>query len=889
MEKSKKVYGNYLLRQERIQRNWRQRDLAEQLGTTVVTIKRWERGSQQPGTYFRIKLCALFGKSAEELGLVAEEHSDTPVLPEEAGVWSVPFPRNPFFTGRDLLLEQLHAILTGKPTSAALTQSYALSGLGGIGKTQLAIEYAYRHRSDYGAVLWVEAETQTSLTSSFVRLAALLALPEQIEEDQSHIVAAVLRWLNRQKGWLLIFDNVEDLSFIKPFLPTSDQGALLFTTRLQTLGTLAQRINLTPMDMPEGLDFLLARTNRLHHSKEYAATNQQEYAVARTIVTEMGGLPLALEQAGAYIDATQCSLSDYLHLFQQMRHRLLDEHEPSSDHPLSVNQTFLLAFEQVRQQHPLAAELLTACAFLAPEAIPEAFFLEGACSLGPTITAMATDPLAFPEAIKILLSYSLLQRHAPTRTITVHRLVQAVLKAQLTEAEQRAWERRVLDTMNQLFPADEEMQMNYLSIGEQFIAHAQMCLSLTDQWKDDEALRIPLLTHVAAYLSRRVRYAEAGPLFRRAVQMGERFLGAEHPLVAEALTGWANLSQERGKYTEAESLFERAFSIRQRALADQHPLLASSLNMLGYCYYKQGKYEQAENCYRRALHIQEQEDPEHHDIATSLYNLGTLYWRQGKYKQAQPLLKRALQTWEQVLGPEHLQIAFPLATLGVLCQDQGKYEQAEAYYQRAWRIREQSLGSEHPRVAISLNNVGTLYQEQKKYEQAEEYYQRALQIWKQALGPEHPDVATALNNVGELAYQQKKYEQAEEYLQQALQIWEQALGPQHVDTAYACHGLANLFRDQGKYEQAEPLYQRALMIRQRHLSPLNPYLAETLYDLARFHHLQQQTTEALSFYRQAQAIREQVYGLHHPKTEAIRNAITLLCQNSNHLLAYKNP
>ncbi len=843
-------------------------NVTDQLGTTVVTIKRWERGYQQPSTYFRVKLCVLFGKSAEELGLVSD------IVSEDAVGWSVPFPRNPFFTGRDHVLEQLHVALTGKPPMAAHTRSYALHGLGGIGKTQLAVEYAYRHRYAYQAIFWVDAETLASLTSSFVRLAASLALPEEVEEDQRKTVAAVLRWLNRHEGWLLIFDNVENLSTIKSFLPTSDQGAILLTTRLQSLGTLAQRLALPPMTIQEGADFLLARTNR----KMHAAVNQQEYAAAQEIIAEMGGLPLALEQAGAYIDATQCNLSEYLHFFRQMLHRLLDEHEPSSDHPLSVNRTFLLAFEQVVQRNPFAAELLTACAFLAPEAIPEIFFLESSPWLGPAFEVMASDPLAFPEAVRVLLSYSLLQRNASTRTITVHRLVQAVLKARLTEAEQRIWGRRVIDAMNRLFPADDETQANYLSIGGQLITHAQACLSLAEQWNEDEALRISLMNHTAAYLSKSVCYDDARPLFERAIQIGERVLGAEHLLIAEALHGLASLYQEQGKYAEAEPLCERALAIRKQALAEHHPLVATSLNMLGYCYSRQGKYEQAEMCYQRALHIQEEVvDPGHPDIASSLLNLGTLYWRQAQYERAEASLERALHIWERSLGSERPQVAILMTTLGSLSSDQGKYEQAEAYHRQALHIWEQ-IFPEHPRSAMPLNNLGVLYHEQGKYEQAEDYYRRAWRLCEQMLGSEHPDVGTCLNNLGELYYVQQKYEQAEDYFQRALHLWEQVLGSEHVYTAYACNGLANIFRDLGRYEQAHLLYHRALALRRQHLGLQHPQTAETLCDLARFHYLQRQRMEALSFYQLAQAIREQVYGLQHAKTEEVRNAITQLWQ-----------
>lgn len=921
MESPRSTHTNHHLRQARIERAWRQQDLAELLGTTVGTIKRWERGSYQPGPYFRAKLCTLFGKSAEELGLA----SDTPALThssqKEIAVWSLPFTRNPFFTGREQLVEQLHVALTRQPTTAAFTQTYALQGLGGIGKTQVAIEYAYQYRRTYHSVLWVQAETQASLTSSYGRLAAALELPEHAEEDQSRMVAAVIRWLNRHEGWLLIFDNVEELALLKPFLPASDQGALLLTTHLQSLGNLAKPIELTPMTSQEGCTFLLARTNRPHRGQKKATLDAQEEAAALALTDQMGGLPLALEQAGAYIDATQCSISDYLQLFQTMQQHLLDMHEPFSDHPLSVKQTFLLSFEQIAQRHQLATALLNICAFLAPDAIPETFFQQVAPWSEPTLETMLINPLVFQDALKALLSYSLIQRSVPTRTISIHRLVQTVLKSQFTEAEQHLWRQRVLAAMEQFFPTDEATQTNYLSMGDQLLPHALAVLELAESDQQNHALRVSLMSHIGSYLCKRARYGEAKPLFTSAIQLAEHTLEENDLLMAGALLGLADLYREQGQYSEATSLCERVLDIRQQKLDPYHPQIAVVLDQLGVLHEEQGHYEQAQGYYQRALDVREQIlSQEHPQIATSLYNLGVLYREQHKYELAKPLLLRSVDIWEKTLGPEHHRIAASLTNLGVLSAEQGDYEQAEAYHQRARYNLEQSLGPEHPHVATALNNLGVLHFGQGNYKQAELYHRQALRILQPAWGPEHPRVGTALNNLGAACYELGNYELAESYYQQALhireqtlspqhpdiaytltnlgeiyykqrndelaekcyqralQIWKQALSSEHPDIAYAILGLANLFREQGKYEQAGQFYQHALEIRQRHLSPQHPDLAETLHELALFYQLQQHTTEALASYQQALAIRQQVYGRQHPKTQETQRALTQLTE-----------
>src|SRR5438067_2254461 len=192
--------GHRLL-QERKNRSWSQQTLANKISTTVQNINRWEHDKATPQPHHRAKLCEVFEKSADELFGEPEEEELPPI-------WNVPHLRNLYFTGRENILVQLHSILNNKK-SVALSQTIAISGLGGIGKTQTALEYAYRYSDEYKAVLWVRADSHEALVSNFIALADLLKLPEKNEADENCIITAVKRWLQEHTQWLLILDNAD--------------------------------------------------------------------------------------------------------------------------------------------------------------------------------------------------------------------------------------------------------------------------------------------------------------------------------------------------------------------------------------------------------------------------------------------------------------------------------------------------------------------------------------------------------------------------------------------------------------------------------------------------------------------------------------------------------
>jgi tetratricopeptide (TPR) repeat protein len=481
----------------------------------------------------------------------------------------VPHARNPFFTGREGVLKKLHEALTSG-NAAALSQPQAISGLGGIGKTQTAVEYAYRYRETYSAVLWVRADSQESLISSFVALAELLALPGKDEQDQQAVVAVVKRWLQTASNWLLIFDNADNLASVHPFLPTEHKGHILLTTRAQATGTLAQRIEIGEMSPEEGGRFLLRRAGI--HSLT-AADRQLAEQISRTL----GGLPLALDQAGAFIEETPSSLSEYLGLYKQEGVRLLAERgELAGDHA-SVTVTFSLAFGQVAARDPAAADLLRLCAFLAPEAIPEEIFTEGAEELGEVFGPKAKSAFELAKVIREAGRFSLIERDAERKTLTIHRLVQTVLQDEMDGDIQRLWAERAVGAVNEAFP---DVEVNTWPRCERFLPHAQVCAELITRWNLAFPEAAGLLNQAGAYLHDRARYQEAEPLYQRALAIREQVLGPEHPDVATSLNDLALLYDSQGRYRHAEPLYQRALAIYKKVLGPEHTDVATILNNL---------------------------------------------------------------------------------------------------------------------------------------------------------------------------------------------------------------------------------------------------------------------------------------------------------------------
>jgi len=446
----------------------------------------------------------------------------------------------------------LHEALS-RDSATAITQGHAISGLGGIGKTQTAVEYTYRYRSEYRFIFWTRADTEVALQAGCVEIAKLLDLPEKDATNPADTVQAVRHWLEHTGEWLLIFDNADTPEVLKASYPRTPKGHILLTSRAQIFDTLgiARPLALEKMQPGEALSFLYTRTGR-------AEGDPAEKNAAEHLAAELGYLPLALEQAAAYITAKTARFQDSLASFQKQRLALLNKAQPKTgEYPASVASTWALNFQEVEKE-PVAADILRVSAFLSPDDIPLELFSSGASQLGPVLAdALATseDPLALNEALEPLMRYSLIRRDVDAQTYSIHRMVQEVVKDQVGVERQAEWAERVVRAVAQSFP---EVDYQTWTRCERYIPHALLCAAQIDRWNMTFSEARDLFFQAGKYFYQRGQYREAEPLWNSVLAICERVLGPEHPDTLSTVNNLANLYRNQGKDEQAEPLYHCA-------------------------------------------------------------------------------------------------------------------------------------------------------------------------------------------------------------------------------------------------------------------------------------------------------------------------------------------
>jgi tetratricopeptide (TPR) repeat protein len=672
---------------------------------------------------------------AQGIERAAEEHSERrraerAARPDGAAapIWRVPYRRNISFTGREGLLEELDRALT-RGAAAALT------GLGGIGKTQLALEYAYRHRDEYRVVWWMRAEDAATLAADYAGLAAALGLIQREATEQAVVVAAVRQWLEQNAGWLLVFDNAENRAAVRDYVPQG-RGKVIITSREPVWSGVATPLGLEVLAAEEAVDFLCKRTG------------DTDAAAAATLAEDLGRLPLALEQAAAYIEDTGGSLQYYRQLYAENHAALLRQGRLSTEYPDTVATTWTLSIGKVDEP---ARALLNLCAFFAPEGIPLDAIREKAGGLPSPLDIVAADAVRLDSAIAALLRFSLIGRKG--EDLSVHRLVQAVMRERLEDAEQRGWAAAAVGMLDARFPSGSA-DVRTWPVCARLLTHALSAAHWAEALAVAPEATARLLNQVGRYLRGRAEFISARDLFERALRIGEAALDEEQPEVGTYANNLGLVLQDLGDYVGARALFERALQIDEATLGGEHPTVAIRLNNLGRVLQDQGDFAGARAALERALRIDEAAyGPDHPEVGTDANNLGGVLQAQGDCAGARALFERALQIDEAAYGPDHPDVARDTNNLGLVVHAQGDFAGARVLYERALRSSEAALGPEHPTVAIRLNNLGDVMQAQGDFSGARVQFERALRIFRAALGDEHPSTQTVRQNLESLLQQ----------------------------------------------------------------------------------------------------------------------------------------
>ncbi len=759
--------------------------------------------------------------------------------------------------GREGALLQVHKQLNeGRRT--AIGQAASFQGLGGLGKTQLAVEYAYRYQDEYPkGVIWITADED--IDAQLIRLvdkAGWLA-PQSEHKDKLDVARNRLR---SYSDCLIVFDNLEKLESIREYLPLPEASPhLLVTTRHEFA-------EFPPVPL-ELLDEELSFKLLIQEAGRSPETADEEQA-ARAIARELGGLPLALELAGAYLRHREAvGWPRYLELLRQRpREAMAGKHLSSfTRHEADLYATLRIE-DEILAEEPRLREIVDLLAW--SDSAPMG--VELMCALlGVANSLNLTEALALGVALKLIQKTPGVERYA------LHRLVSQVRREDLSLSESHVAD--VCQKLGDWFYAIRD-DFKKLPIYEAEIDHLRIWQQHSAVYAKEHASRLLWLQAYPSY--HRGRYRESKHLVESALEIYGRNLLPDPGLEAHTHHDLGVLCGFIGEHRKALEYKERALAIRQKVYGEEHPDTAMSLNDVGTSYAALGEHRKALECEERALAIwQKVYGEEHPDTARSLNNVGSTYAALGEHRKALEYEERALAIRRKVYGEEHPDTAMSLNGVGASYRRLGEHRKALEYAERALAIRQKVYGEEHPDTATSLNDVGLTYAALGEHRKALECEERALAIRQKVYGEEHPDTAMSLQGVGASYGELGEHRKALEYAERALAIRRKVYGEEHPDTAMSLNGVGASYRRLGEHRKALEYAERALAIYQKVYGEEHPHTATSLNNVGSSYAALGEHRKALEYAERALAIRKKVLGELHPDTINSMNSVAVALSN----------
>ena len=660
---------------------------------------------------------AITGDNANLLNITPGVLKPVTEVPLPTQLVKLPRPPTTPFVGREIALDMLEHALQ---SDGAGVVTQALYGLGGVGKSELALQYAARHRSRYPLIWWLTAKDEERLEAGLAELARNLDHTLNLVGTKAgHAAAWAAHWLQSHGGWLLILDDVEDVDIVTQFLGrVGDQGHIIITTRrdIRWQGGV-QPLSLEALP-PDAAVTLLCDLS-----------GQDERQPAEALAYEMGYLPLALEQAGAYIRQVRISIDRYLQRLRRHPANALADVAEGGDASRAVALVWEVTLDTIGRRSPLAVLLLQVMAYFAPDNIPRHMLA-------------ALEPEKVDGALGTLASFSMVT--LMPETVSAHRLVQAVLRIQQESVpDPPRGEPRPPDLAAALLRAacprgNIQSQPSMWPRWRELVPHIESLAAAVPDQTAPEPLA-ELLAASAAFSWVQGQPSIALPLEERALSISEAKLGPDDPVVATRLNNLAQTLTSLARHTEALTFQQRALIITEKSVSPDDPLIATRLNNLAATLTTLDRHGEALPLQQRALAITESRlGPDHADTALRLDNLAWTLAALSRYEDALALRLRALAITEARRGADHLSTGLRLHNLGSTLADMGRHRDALPLRRRALTITEASLEPSHPTIAVVLDNLAETLTALGQIEEAIDLQRRAVGIVEARFGPDHP-------------------------------------------------------------------------------------------------------------------------------------------------------
>jgi hypothetical protein len=716
----------------------------------------------------------------------------------------------------------------------------------------------------FSHLFWVDASSEESMEMS---LRGLSSLPAAQYSGVDGSVESVLQWISfLQEEWLIVFDNADapPPEVVEKFFPPGNRGNILITSRNRSMGRIVSfesRIEIKEMEEADAIT-LLFKASGLDPLPEHLK-------IAEKIVTELYCIPLAINHAGAYIEAGKCDIDQYLRQFSVCRQALMSDatFTGASKYNKTVYGTWDLSFKEIEnraggdsthmdaQAAQAAILILQICAFYHHTSISKDIFRSAAeeatkqdvssdrfiklpqavTLLDHTLLGLDNDghwnEFIFGQGISVLLSFSLMKREQPFETFSVHPLVHYWSRERMSKSEQRKMCEMGSTILSCAIPWRFETQ-NY-RLRRMIFPHLkankshERQIGLIKHYYDDK------WSNFALVFSENGDLNNAEQLKVQVLDMRKKLLGAEHPDTISSIGNLASTYRNQGRLNEAEKLEVQVMVIRKKLLGAEHPDTLTSMGNLASTFINQGRLNEAEKLEVQVMDMRKKLlGAEHPDTLTSMGNLASTYWNQERWNEAEKLDVQVMDMRKKMLGAEHPDTLTSMANLASTYMKQRRWDEAEKLEVQVMNMRKKLLGAEHPDTLTSVGNLSSTYRNQGRLNEAEKLGVQVMDMRKKLLGVEHPDTISSMGNLASTYRNQRRWDEAEKLEVQVVDMRKKLFGAEHPSTLRSMGKLAGTYRNNGRGNEAEKLEIQVLDIRKKLLGAEHPSTLRSMRKLA---------------------------------------------------------